>query len=280
MVVNNLPLPQPQSAHILCIPHQTKLKIMSSLIKITTVAASLVLTPLAFASQADIDAELGEYLRVFQSDNFQEQRRAIDKLSWAGYRSTEFYDVIAERLISLQDSKDKESKEKASWYAKSLALSGDPKYQVILQNVAANTKVKKIRKYAELALKRFDKHQRWNPIISQGLVSAPTGRLEEARVKNMLSSSDHSLLRIGAKRVYHAHKSDAELISVAKQRLAAEYLLASEENDDQVDAIAWLIKVMAETGNRENRALLEKIAEESTVKKVKKYALKYAEYLN
>ena len=253
---------------------------MHTLIKATTIVASLFFTPLAFTSQADIDAELGEYLRVFKSDNFQEQRRAMDRLSWAGYSSTEFYDVIADQLVNLQHSKDKDSKEKASWYAKSLALSGNEKYKTVLQNVAATTKVKKIRKYAELALTRFDKHQRWNPIISQGLVNAPNGRLEEARVKNMLTSSDHSLLRIGAKRVYHGHKSDDELISVAKQRLATEYLVASEENDEQVDAIAWLIKVMAETGDRENRALLDKIGQESSVKKVKKYVKKYAEYLN
>ena len=46
-----------------------------------------------------------------------------------------------------------------------------------------------------------------------------------------------------------------------------------------MDAIAWLIKAMAETGNREAKPLLEEIARDAKVGKLRKYAKKYAAYL-
>lgn len=231
------------------------------------------------AAQADIDAELAEYSRIFSSDNFQQQRRAIDKLFWAGYNSTAFYDAIAEQLDGIKGNIDKDSKERATWYAKALALSGSENYRALLEGVASEAAAKKVRKYATQALERLTIHQGWNPIITQNLLDSPAGRLEEARVKNMLFADDPALLRIGAKRVYHGHKRDAELIAFAKQRLALEYRVVVEGNDEQIDAIAWLIKVMAESGDRTNLALLEEIGANSDVKKVRKYALKYTEYL-
>jgi len=258
----------------------TKGATMRTLIKTTIVSILVLFSSIVFATQSDIDAEIDEYTRIFKNDNFQEQRRVIDKLFWAGHSSAAFYDVIADQLVALKDNKDKESKEKASWYAKSLALSGNEKYRTVLQSVAEDAKAKKVRKYAGQALTRLDNHKNWNAVISLGLVDAPAGRLEETRVKNMLAAEDHALLRIGAKRVYHGHKNDKELISVAKQRLEAEYKFATDSNGEQVDAIAWLIKAMAESGDRENRPLLQKIGEESKIKKIRKYAQKYAEYLN
>lgn len=252
---------------------------MPKLLKAIITTVLLVANSSVNAAQEDIDAEVAEYSRIFSSDNFQQQRRAIDRLFWAGYNSTAFYDAIAEQLDIVKERTDKVSKERAAWYAKALALSGSENYRALLEGVASDAAAKKVRKYATQALERLNVHQSWNPIISQNLQDAPVGRLEEARVKNMLSANDHALLRIGAKRVYHGHKSDAELIAHAKQRLASEYKLVVNGNDEQIDAIAWLIKVMAESGDRKNLALLEEISANSKVKKVKRYALKYTEYL-
>ncbi|WP_211316874.1 hypothetical protein [Arenicella xantha] len=245
-------------------------------------ASALVILGLptaTIASQADMDAELSNYRAVFEADDFADHRKAMDRLIWAGYSDAALFDLIEVRVNSLINEKGKANVQKASWYAKALALSGNEKYRATLQNAVSNAKSKKVRKHAALALQRLATYQKWNSIISAGLEFAPSGQLEETRVTNMLNATDYSLLKIGVKRVYYGHKTDQKLVTLAQQRLAMEWGEADEQNGEQIDAIAWLIKTMAEVGNHDAKPLLEQIAQQADVAKLRKYADKYADYL-
>lgn len=233
----------------------------------------------ARANGAELRSELAEYVAIFQGDNFPQQRSVMDKLIWAGYSTPELFDVIAESLAQVQTSKRKADTEKAAWLAKTLALSGNEKYRSVLENTASNAKSKKVRKHAKLALERIDDYARWNPIIAAGLEYSEAGRLEETRVTNMLNATDYALLRMGAKRVYYGHTTDPELVDLAQRRLSQEWAMADASNDEQIDAIAWLIKAMAEAANKSAKPLLREIAKEAKVDKLRKYADKYADYL-
>lgn len=232
------------------------------------------------ALQEDIDAEITNYIAVFKGNDNDEERRVMDKLVWAGHSSEALYDVIAEELASVKDAKDKESKRSAFWYAKALSMSGNDKYRTLLKDVATTSKNKKAREQAEVALQRIDVYKSWNPIISAGLKEAPAGRLEETRVKNMMNAQDFLLVRIGAKRLFNAHREDQELVNVAKQRLATEWRLVDEDNDPQLDSVAWLIKAIGAAGDTSVIPLLREIKNGSNIKKVKKYATKTIKLLN
>lgn len=250
-----------------------KLRILISL------AVTGLFSSIACATQADLDKEIADYAATFKSGSFAEQRKVIEKLTWAGHSSPKLFDVVESRLIETQNASDKAGKESAAWYAKTLGLSGNPKYRATLEQVAANADAKKVRKNAELGLERLNSYTSWNPVLAASLVSAPAGKLEEQRVQNMLSARDYDLVRIGAKRVYYAHISDQELVTKARQRLEQEWPNCDGSNFEQEDAVAWLIRVMAESGNAENKPLLEKIENEGKSKKVRKYAKKYRKYL-
>ncbi|GHA14628.1 hypothetical protein GCM10008090_25540 [Arenicella chitinivorans] len=233
----------------------------------------------ADAAKADIDAEVAAYNAAFTGDNFVLQREKMDTLIWAGYTAKAVYGPVADALVTLRHSKDKRDVERASWYAKTLALSGNPEFRPLLTETSKRAKSKKVRKHAKLALVRLAKYQAWNPVIAAGLEFAPAGQLEETRVVNMLNASDYELVRMGAKRVYFGHKNDPNLVSLAQQRLSKEWTQVNAGNEAQVDAIAWLIKAMAESGNRDAKPLLNQIARDAKVGKLRKYAKKYAAYL-
>ena len=241
---------------------------------ITAFVASSVLGVQVTASQADIDAEIARYIDVFNTQNHAVERLVMNKLVWAGYSSESLYDVIATKLESVKNADDKESKRQASWYAKTLSMSGNEKYRAVLQDVATNSDNKKVRERAAAALDRLALYKVWNPIISAGLEQAPAGLLEETRVKNMLTTNEHELLRIGVKRLYYAHLENTELVNLAKQRLASEWRLVDESNDFQLDSVAWLIKTIGAAGDASVIPLLEEIQNGSDIKKVKKYAKK------
>lgn len=244
----------------------------------------LALSALAFSSklhatQADIDAEVASYIDTFSGSNMQLQRKALETLSWSGIQSEAVYDTIEKNLQALKDTDNKFEKQTVYWYAKALGYSGMEKYRPTLSSLAKSAKSKKVKKYAGIGLTSLDQYKVWNSIISKNDVSAPTGRLLETRVATMLAASDYSLVRLGAKRAYHGHKQDAELAAKAAARLESDFLDVDKKNDDQVDAISWLVKVLAESGDSQYKPLLVKVANEAKVKKLKKYAKKYAEYL-
>ena len=179
-------------------------------------------------------------------------------------------------MLALKDADSKIDKERASWFAKALALSGNEKYRSVLNDVAANASAKKVRKHAKIALERLSRYQRWNPIIARDLDTSPEG-LATQRITNMLAAEEAALFRLGAKRVYHAHASNPRLVGLVKDRLLQDYQAAS--TSDEVDAVAWAIKLLAQSGDSSHAASLDTIAAEAKNKKIRKYAKKYRDYL-
>ena len=238
----------------------------------------LSFAPSGWASKADLDAELKDYINSFSNSGFAKQRKAIDSLGWAGISDPRLYDIIESKLLADFQSEDKQTLKRMPWYAKALGLSGNDKYQATLEKVLDEAESRKIRKHSKLALQLLDRHKQWNPVITQGLAKAPTGRLEQTRVSNMIKAEDPALVRIGDKRVYYAHGDSVQLLNAARDRLLKDYQ-AVGRNKDHIDAVAWLCKALANSGKPEYRRALETVADNAENKKVAKYAKKYAGYL-
>lgn len=232
-------------------------------------------TTVSIASEQALQKELDSYIAVFSGNNFAEQRKAIEPLGWSGYSSPTLYDIVANKLKALKNADSKLDKERASWFAKALALSGNERYRPLLEDVAQNADAKKLRKHAQIALDRLPTYIAWNPIIRNGLSTTPMP-LEERRIRNMLEAEDLALFRLGTKRVYHANSNNAELVAMVKSRLMRDYNSVSDH--DGIDAMAWAIKLLAQSGDASHVPALDEIVENARQKKVKKYAKKYRAY--
>lgn len=242
------------------------------------VLLAIALFPMgAHSTQEDLDAEIANYVDIFANQGQAQQRKAIETLSWSGHSEPELFDVIEAGLLDGYMTEDKYEAERMSWLAKALALSGNPKYRETLQKVYDTAPSKKLRRHTETALERLTIYEAWNPVIAQGLAEAPAGKLEETRIENMLASGVPELVRLGAKRIYNGHSSDSELLELAKERLLADYPTA--QSKVEVDAVAWLCKALAQSGQSIYRPVLEEVANKAPNAKVAKYANKYAQTL-
>lgn len=231
----------------------------------------------AWASQADLDAEISSYVEAFQGPSFEAKRKIMERMEWSGHTSTKLFDSIEVALNDSLAQSGKDAKKQSMWYIKTLALSGEPKYRTVLSDLAENADSKKVAKRAKAELVRWEKYQRWNSVIAAGLDKAPAGRLEQTRVENMLNASDPELLRIGAKRLFREFLSDGALVSIGTQRLEKEAQNIDSNDGHQIDAIAWLIKSVGDSGGEPGKRLLSQIAENTKIKKVRKYAKKYVD---
>lgn len=251
-------------------------KFIQNAIKLGVVSV-LLCAQASYASEADLQKELRDYIEIFSGTNFIQQRKVMGTLVWSGISDPALYDLFEKKLLETYTGKEKKTVQAAAWFVKGLALSGNPKYIPTLNEVANNGS-KKVRKHVDAARQRLVTYQSWNPVISKGLKTVPTGQLAQARVVNMLNSEYPRLVTIGAKRVYYAHSDNSELVALAAKILQKGYQQAKNDSD-QISSMAWLIKALAESGDVRYKALLSEVAEKANNKKVVKYAKKYKDYL-
>jgi len=96
---------------------------------------------------------------------------------------------------------------------------------------------------------------------------------EEKRYAGMLGSGSSIDIRNAAKNLYHRYSSSHYLASVAEQSLLKNYKLQTRDSM-HVDAMAWLCKSLARTGDSRFSSTLQTVADSAPSRKVRKYAQK------
>ena len=253
---------------------------MKNLLLATIVANALIfgVQPTALADQADLDAELSNYVAVINGDDFEAEKATMETLRWSGISDAKVYGLIADKLAGIKENK--EQRKKAAWYAKALGFSGDDQYRPLLESILSGNSPKNVKKYASIGLKHLANHKSWNAIISQGTAAAPSGKLDETRVANMLRADNYELMRLGAKRIANANKGNEMLIDIAAARLEKEWPSVNEETPAQLDGVAWLLRAIGTSRSGAHKPLLEKVAAGTDNKKIKKYVKKALKEMN
>lgn len=98
-----------------------------------------------------------------------------------------------------------------------------------------------------------------------------TAGAEVKRYAAMFQSTSSVNIRNAAKNLYYRHSDNAYLASEAERCLLNNYTLKPRDNM-HVDAMAWLCKALARTGDSRFVETLTKVAETAPSRKVKKYA--------
>lgn len=224
------------------------------------------------------NAESKPYIDYFKAKNLRGDIRSIhNDLKWSGVTDTALYDMVETELKRHYMSESKVRLETSSWLVKILAISGNKKYLKTMEEISASEAHKKIKKHTNSSIKSLHDYAVWLPIMNKGVSKLPVSKRGPARVKNMINSSNSEVFRIGAKRLYHSYTDNVELLSKAKKFLLANH--SKYDDGVRIDGMSWLIKSLAESMDAKYKPVLEKISEESSNKKIRKYAKKYAAYL-
>jgi hypothetical protein len=242
------------------------------------ILAGLILVSVIPFAQAESKAVLEEELSQLHSDfagNVAQVKSGIDKLEWTGISDVALFDNIAERIQANYKDNSEVTLELNSWLVKALALSGQAKYQPLLDEILSGSTHPKLKKHTATAAKRLPEFQRWNPIISaQTQTVSSVDQLNRMRILNMLNSSDAELTSAGTRKIYHSYTRDLAMVNKVNDLLLARYKTSASE--EQLDALAWMCRTLGESGFKEFKPTLETISKDpSTPKKLVKYAAKY-----
>ncbi len=96
---------------------------------------------------------------------------------------------------------------------------------------------------------------------------------EEKRYAQMLVSNSPANIRIAAKNIYYRYSYNTYLTNLAEQSLLENYDIGSA-GKIHIDAMAWLCKALAQSGDTRFVATLSTVAETSSNRKLRGYAEK------
>lgn len=234
--------------------------------------ASLVLSAaLLFsgaASAVPLEQDVTQYAQLFSSvSNYKVE--TIESLAWMGLSDKRVFDPVVHHLLDDTDRtailNEKNGQDIYAHYIRALGFSGQPEYAGTINKFLDDSH---FSRQAKMALDDLALYQKWNPIISNRATFDPQYGDDVNRVLNMLHSSDFSLKRLGAKRVYFANQ-DGVLLDALATEIEASYMKADSSNEDQ---IAWMVKALGNAKNPKYKPFLEEVANNAKNGDVIKYA--------
>jgi len=234
--------------------------------------------PVLEPASGELQTEISNYREAFSGELFEVKFNAMQNLTWSGISDPAVFDPVEAELLRDYASPSPGRTGELSHLAKALGLSGNDKYRATLETVARDTKAYRLAKYSREALTMLDQHAAWNPVILAGVDQPGPWRLDELRTYNLLMAEDPELIRVGAKNVYARYLHHRRLLEVTLQSL--QHNQARDlDNDVQVDAVNWLMKALANSGDMHYHPALLQIAAESQDRSIASHARRYAELL-
>ncbi|RTR36977.1 hypothetical protein EKG38_21045 [Shewanella canadensis] len=243
------------------------------MIKHITLALVLTLSSVAGQALAETFTE-AEYVAIFNGDDINKQKQAIDSLVLAGLSDPKVFDTLhAKFKASLPQAVNNASIDYSAWLLKGLAYSGDEKYQQTFNEIIAGDYPGKLKKYAKKSIPTLKQYKSWTPILSDKSQYAASETREVNVIANALRSDELELKRYAAKRMINHSLYAPHLLSILDSELKEPRLLKHEKLS--INTYAYMAKALASSGNPEYKVTLEHIAAHSSEKKLQKYAKKY-----
>ena len=240
---------------------------------ISTLLLTSLLSIISTVSYANsqLNKETENYIAAFKSGSFMQMNDALGDMKWKGITDKRIFNAMLKQFNQRKNNLDKAGIKQTAYLARGLAMSGSDRYKKILESELEVTSDKRLKKYYSRAISEFENYALLNPIISKNISKAKDIHVQ--RVKNMLSAEQPNIIVIGAKRVYHIHYANKELVSLAAKRLLD--ISATADDRQSIDAGAWLCKALSKSGMTQHREVLSKVADTAGNKRLRKYAAKY-----
>lgn len=236
----------------------------------------VLLIPLSAVAVEKRDQEIKELLAVYQSGDLVAQKKQTEYLQWAGLVDESLYDQIGSNLLSIyQDIGDDRLKaDAASWLAKGLAYSGNPKYLPILEQVKEGTDSRKLQKYVDEALVYLPRYRQWNSIINNSAHWDEDKSGVINRYMNMIRSDELHLNELAIKRIYNERVFDQTLLALIHRKLLAHY----QDNDGSREfgtTYATMAKALAAVDKDKYRDTILTVSKGATNRRLRKLATRY-----
>ena len=203
------------------------------------------------------------------------QRIQIAKIiTEAGIEDQELYEKIAALLRDgYADWIGSDHVDEMSWLCKALAASGDPKYKVLLQEIAEKAPSFKLQHYAEESKDLIEEYADRMRIMNSTETWDDDLNHEENRLVNMLKSDKIQLKKDAAKTIVRSIMVHKKIFGVVEAELLG-ILAKGRRRSEDIDTMAWMCKALAVSGDGKYAETLKQVKAGTEDLKLKSYASK------
>lgn len=250
--------------------------------RIMTVAGFVLCLALASAGYAQTDRtqEVETLLNVLDSGSSTQRVKTAKVITQAGIEDQALYEKVAALLRDgYAKSSDSDHVDEMSWLCKALSASGDPRYEVLLNEIAEQAPSSKLRHYAKQSIGMIEEYAERIQILKSTETWHADLSIEENRLLNMLNSDKLQLKRDAAKSIVRSNNFHNKVYEVVASQLL-EMADDTSWNTDKVDTMAWLCKALAASGNSKYKATLRQVESKADNPKLKMYASRALKQLN
>jgi hypothetical protein len=238
-------------------------------------AAGLVLC-LALASagyaQADRTQEVETLLNVLDSGSSTQRVKTAKVITQSGIEDQALYEKVAALLRDgYAKSSDSDHVDEMSWLCKALSASGDPKYEVLLNEIAKQAPSSKLRHYAKQSIGMIEEYAERTQILKSTETWHADLSIEDNRLLNMLNSEKIQLKKDAAKTIVRSIKVHDKVYEVVAAELL-DMMAAGNLGTKDIDTMAWLCKALAASGNSKYGETLKQVKVETESPKLQTYA--------
>lgn len=255
------------------------MKSFVALLMVNVLVVFFLITPAEINASMDRSKEVEQYIEILNSGTVSRQIGAAKEITRAGLSDPKLFDLINTQLLdNYLQSSGSDHVDYMAWLCKALASSGVSKYKPTLVKIAETTKDSKLERYARQSLELFEQYAEINKIVSDEGNASPGRDPEVTKIINMLTSNMMKLKRDAAKMVTRKDYSDPVIYEIINDELLTGYTSATDKV--AVDAMSWLCKALATSGNPLYKETLRKIVDDSGNSKLVKYAKKALKSMN
>jgi hypothetical protein len=224
------------------------------------------------SAHAEITSNIDMLLNTFVSGSQDQQIETCRDLEIAGISDKRLFDQVEKNLLASYKRTTRDDAEYAAWLTKCLAFSGDESYRKTIEEVALNGGHRGTKRHGLASQQMLSDYRRWNPELA-AQPDDTAHDLATNRIVKAFRVNDLDLQMAASKWAFERTIDDEAALDVIGS--TAQPLTKKILSKERVQAVAYMLKALARTGNPRYRSLIEETASTGSEQKLRKYAASY-----
>ncbi len=224
---------------------------------------------------SDLSAEVDKYVNMLKSDSVKIRTDAAKRIYKSRFTDPEPLTIMKEKLLkeyNLHPNSISRTDEMA-WYCLALASSGNTDYMKTLTTVAEKAVNVILKRHANDSRVLVLQYAKSDKITAAALKVNNNLSPEINKYIGLLKSNDFGLIRNAAKSITRARFTEEKLYDVINEELLKGYKILPKDRG-HIDAMAWLCKALGASGMAKYKPTFQEVSENSSNKKLRRYAKK------
>ena len=237
---------------------------------------STVIIGLSLLAFTGVSFAAYDYVQLLQSDSVKTRTDALKRIERGILSQPEVFKQVKSNMdqelnAGIDRDADKLRLDEVAWMCKALASSGDEQYLSTIEMTINSTGNKRLKGHCQKSIDNFSRYVEKRSMKKSPKISGFSQ--EMSSYINMLHSSDYMIKRDGIKFIMSSPESNEQVFDMVRDELLKEVPnITGRSGYNAVDAMSYACLCLSGSGISKYKSDLETVINQSSNKKLIKYA--------